>query len=140
MIPKHLKRLLAFSTISHAGAILCGIALLQPEALSGAALYVVGHGLVKAALFQQSGSSPTSFCIQTASPLKRRSKCLSWMTENCHVRFLEGQASSNGVRLRSLEKRLFSFGTLVVLAATTTRIARLSSRKARIRNDSEMYE
>ncbi len=48
---RHLKRLLAFSTISHAGMFLIGVALLTPLGLAGAALYVVGHGLVKAALF-----------------------------------------------------------------------------------------
>ena len=48
---RHLKRLLAFSTISHAGMFLTGIALLTPLGLAGAAVYVVGHGLVKAALF-----------------------------------------------------------------------------------------
>lgn len=47
----HLKRLLAFSTINHAGLFLIGIALLTPLGLTGAAVYVVGHGLVKAALF-----------------------------------------------------------------------------------------
>jgi multicomponent Na+:H+ antiporter subunit D len=48
---RHLKRLLAFSTISHAGLFLTGIALLTPLGLAGAAVYVTGHGLVKAALF-----------------------------------------------------------------------------------------
>jgi multicomponent Na+:H+ antiporter subunit D len=48
---RHLKRLLAFSTISHAGMFLTGIGLLTPLGLAGAALYVVGHALVKAALF-----------------------------------------------------------------------------------------
>jgi len=48
---RHLKRLLAFSTIAHAGAILCGIALLTPEGYAGAALYVAGHGAIKAGLF-----------------------------------------------------------------------------------------
>jgi multicomponent Na+:H+ antiporter subunit D len=48
---RHLKRLLAFSTISHAGLFLVGFALLSPLGLSGAAVYVIGHGLVKAALF-----------------------------------------------------------------------------------------
>ncbi len=48
---RHLKRLLAFSTISHAGLFLIGIALLTPLGLTGAAVYVIGHGLVKAALF-----------------------------------------------------------------------------------------
>jgi multicomponent Na+:H+ antiporter subunit D len=48
---RHLKRLLAFSTISHVGLMLIGFALLAPDALAGTALYVVGHGMVKGALF-----------------------------------------------------------------------------------------
>jgi multicomponent Na+:H+ antiporter subunit D len=48
---RHLKRLLAFSTINHAGLFLIGIALLTPLGLTGAAVYILGHGLVKAALF-----------------------------------------------------------------------------------------
>jgi multicomponent Na+:H+ antiporter subunit D len=48
---RHLKRLLAFSTISHAGMFLAGIGLLTPLGLAGAAGYVLGHALVKAALF-----------------------------------------------------------------------------------------
>jgi multicomponent Na+:H+ antiporter subunit D len=52
---RHLKRLLAFSTISHAGMFLTGIALLTPLGLAGAAVYVIGHGLVKAALFLCTG-------------------------------------------------------------------------------------
>jgi multicomponent Na+:H+ antiporter subunit D len=48
---RHLKRLLAFSTISHAGMFLAGFALLTPLGLAGAALYVAGHALVKASLF-----------------------------------------------------------------------------------------
>jgi multicomponent Na+:H+ antiporter subunit D len=48
---RHLKRLLAFSTISHAGMFLIGIALLTPLGLAGVAVYVAGHALVKAALF-----------------------------------------------------------------------------------------
>jgi multicomponent Na+:H+ antiporter subunit D len=48
---RHVKRLLAFSTISHSGLFLTGIALLTPLGLAGAAVYVVGHALVKAALF-----------------------------------------------------------------------------------------
>jgi multicomponent Na+:H+ antiporter subunit D len=48
---RHLKRLLAFSTISHAGLFLTGIALLTPLGLAGTAVYVAGHALVKGALF-----------------------------------------------------------------------------------------
>jgi multicomponent Na+:H+ antiporter subunit D len=52
---RHLKRLLAFSTISHSGMILAGIGSLTPLGLAGAAVYVVGHALVKAALFLCAG-------------------------------------------------------------------------------------
>ena len=52
---RHIKRMLAFSTISHAGMFLIGIALLTPLGLAGAAVYVLGHGLVKAALFLCTG-------------------------------------------------------------------------------------
>ena len=48
---RHLKRLLAFSTISHAGMFLAGIGLLTPLGLAGVSVYVLSHALVKAALF-----------------------------------------------------------------------------------------
>jgi multicomponent Na+:H+ antiporter subunit D len=52
---RHIKRLLAFSTISHAGMFLAGFALLTPLGLAGASLYVVGHAFVKGALFLGAG-------------------------------------------------------------------------------------
>ncbi len=52
---RHIKRLLAFSTISHAGMFLVGLAVLTPLGLAGAAVSVVGHALVKAALFLGTG-------------------------------------------------------------------------------------
>jgi multicomponent Na+:H+ antiporter subunit D len=52
---RHIKRLLAFSTVSHVGLMTIGFGLLKAGALAGLALYVVGHGLVKAALFLVSG-------------------------------------------------------------------------------------
>ncbi len=52
---RHLKRLLAFSTISHVGMFLCGIGLLSAKGLAAVAVYVAGHGLTKAALFMLTG-------------------------------------------------------------------------------------
>nr|WP_237555191.1 complex I subunit 5 family protein [Streptomyces sp. SID4948] len=52
---RHLKRLLAFSTISHTGLFLLGLSLLSPAATAGTALYVAGHAGVKAALFALTG-------------------------------------------------------------------------------------
>ncbi|HLG69739.1 MAG TPA: complex I subunit 5 family protein [Chloroflexota bacterium] len=51
----HLKRLLAFSTISHVGMFVSGFALLTPLGLAGSAVYVLGHGMVKASLFLCAG-------------------------------------------------------------------------------------
>jgi multicomponent Na+:H+ antiporter subunit D len=50
-----LKRMLAYSTISHTGLILLGFALLSPRAWAGSLLYLLGHGAVKAALFCGAG-------------------------------------------------------------------------------------
>lgn len=54
-LQRHLKRLLAFSTVSHAGAFLVGAASLSATGLAGTMVYVLGHGLVKAALFMVAG-------------------------------------------------------------------------------------
>jgi multicomponent Na+:H+ antiporter subunit D len=48
---RHLKRLLAFSTVSHVGIFLIGFGLLTDRGLAGVAVYVVAHGMAKAALF-----------------------------------------------------------------------------------------
>src|SRR4051794_15419279 len=50
-VQHHLKRMLAFATISHVGLFLVGVGLLTADGLAGAAVWVVGDGLVKAALF-----------------------------------------------------------------------------------------
>ena len=52
---RHLKRLLAFSTVSHAGIMLIGLSLLSQGGVSGMLIYLVGHGLVKASLFMVAG-------------------------------------------------------------------------------------
>ncbi|WP_308013709.1 complex I subunit 5 family protein [Streptantibioticus parmotrematis] len=52
---RHLKRMLAFSTVGHVGLFLIGVALVTPEGVAGTALYVAGHAGVKAALFAVTG-------------------------------------------------------------------------------------
>jgi multicomponent Na+:H+ antiporter subunit D len=54
-LQRNLKRLLAFSTISHVGLMTVGVGLFTPEGLAGAAVYTLGHGMVKAALFLVAG-------------------------------------------------------------------------------------
>lgn len=51
----HLKRLLAFSTISHTGLMTLAFGLWTKAALAGLFVYVVAHGLVKAGLFLCAG-------------------------------------------------------------------------------------
>jgi multicomponent Na+:H+ antiporter subunit D len=48
---RHIKRLLAFATISNAGLLLIGYGLLTPLGLAGAAVYVIGYAVLIAALF-----------------------------------------------------------------------------------------
>ena len=52
---RHLKRLLAFSTISHVGILLLGIGLLSPEALGGVGVKLLGHAMTKGGLFLAAG-------------------------------------------------------------------------------------
>jgi multicomponent Na+:H+ antiporter subunit D len=52
---RHLKRLLAFSTISHIGVFVCGIGFLTVHGVAGVAVYVIGHGFTKGALFMLVG-------------------------------------------------------------------------------------
>lgn len=54
-LQRNLKRLLAFSTISHVGLMLIGLGVFAPEGLAGAAVYTLGHGMVKGALFLVAG-------------------------------------------------------------------------------------
>ncbi|MHB2206919.1 complex I subunit 5 family protein [Methylobacterium sp. CM6257] len=55
LLQRHLKRMLAFSTISHAGIMLTGIGALSAGGTGGMLAYFVGHGLVKGALFMIAG-------------------------------------------------------------------------------------
>jgi multicomponent Na+:H+ antiporter subunit D len=53
---RHLKRLLAFSTIAHMGSMTLGMATLGSEGLGGVGLEVLGHGFVKGSLFLAAGA------------------------------------------------------------------------------------
>ena len=48
---RHIKRMLAFSTVSHVGIFLIGVGLLSPVAFAATVVYLVTHGLVKGSLF-----------------------------------------------------------------------------------------
>jgi multicomponent Na+:H+ antiporter subunit D len=50
-----LKRMLAFSIVSHSGIMLLGVALLSNQALAGVELYVMGNALLTGGLFLAAG-------------------------------------------------------------------------------------
>ncbi|MBV8395536.1 MAG: NADH-quinone oxidoreductase subunit D [Actinobacteria bacterium] len=54
-LQRHLKRLLAFSTIAHSGTMLVGIGLLGAKGLAGTANLILSHGFLKAGLFLAAG-------------------------------------------------------------------------------------
>ncbi len=51
LIQRHLKRMLAYSTIAHLGLFLVGMATLTASGVAGSVVYVLGHAGVKGALF-----------------------------------------------------------------------------------------
>jgi len=52
---RHVKRLLAYSTVGHVGLFLVAFAMLDDGGTAGAALYVLGHAGAKSALFLLAG-------------------------------------------------------------------------------------
>lgn len=55
LLQRHLKRLLAYSTIAHVGLFLCAAAMLDASGTTGAAVYILGHAGAKSALFLLAG-------------------------------------------------------------------------------------
>lgn len=53
---KLLKKRLAYSTVSQASYILFGLALLQPQAMTGSLLHIVFHAIIKSCLFLSAGA------------------------------------------------------------------------------------
>jgi multicomponent Na+:H+ antiporter subunit D len=76
---RHIKRLLAFSTISHVGMIVAGAGTLTARGLAGASLYVVGHGMVKASLFMCAGILLQCFGSLDEIALHGRGRKMKWV-------------------------------------------------------------
>jgi multicomponent Na+:H+ antiporter subunit D len=70
----HLKRMLAFATISHVGLFLVAIGLLEADGVAGAAIWIVGDGLVKAALFAMVGLLNDRFATVEEAELHGRGR------------------------------------------------------------------
>ncbi|HEY7077757.1 MAG TPA: proton-conducting transporter membrane subunit, partial [Solirubrobacteraceae bacterium] len=71
---RHLKRLLAFSTVSHMGIFLIGLALLSDKGVAGVAVYVVAHGLAKGSLFMCAGVLLHRFAMIEEHELRGRGR------------------------------------------------------------------
>ncbi|MBR0165183.1 MAG: proton-conducting membrane transporter [Lachnospiraceae bacterium] len=56
LMQKHLKRRLAYSTVSQLSYILFGLALMSPEGYLGGMMHLVGHAIVKITLFLCAGA------------------------------------------------------------------------------------
>ncbi|WP_369046485.1 complex I subunit 5 family protein [Sinomonas sp. P10A9] len=54
-LQRHIKRLLAYSTIAHMGVFMIALGSASGSALAGLAVYALGHAMVKGALFLLSG-------------------------------------------------------------------------------------
>ncbi|HEY9179361.1 MAG TPA: proton-conducting transporter membrane subunit, partial [Candidatus Baltobacteraceae bacterium] len=53
---RHLKRLLAFSTVSHSGMFVAAMGLFGAAGIAAAAMFVIAHGLIKSSLFVCAGN------------------------------------------------------------------------------------
>ncbi|MFB6703245.1 complex I subunit 5 family protein [Streptomyces sp. NPDC056333] len=76
---RHVKRLLAYSTVAHTGLFLIGIGLLRPEATGGIAVYILGHAGAKAALFACVGILLDRYGSVDEHELFDRAKELRWV-------------------------------------------------------------
>lgn len=77
-VEHHLKRLLAFSTISHTGLMTLAFGLWDKNAITGLTLYLAAHGLVKAGLFFIAGILLHRFRTVSEPRLFARGKALPW--------------------------------------------------------------
>src|SRR5438034_5070012 len=73
---RHLKRLLAFSTVSHVGIMLIGAGTLTATGLTGTSIYVIGYGLVKHVLLRCAGILRHRFASVDEFALHGRGKAL----------------------------------------------------------------
>ncbi|MCE0763807.1 complex I subunit 5 family protein [Pseudonocardia kujensis] len=81
-LQRHLKRLLAYSTIAHVGLFVAAFGTLDPAGTAGGALYVAGHAAVKSALFLVAGSILDRYGSVDEIDLHgagRRARLLPWL-------------------------------------------------------------
>jgi multicomponent Na+:H+ antiporter subunit D len=76
LVQHHLKRMLAFVVVSQIGLFLVGIGLLSEDGLAGTAIFVVGDGFAKAALFICVGVLQHRYDAVYERPLHGRARAL----------------------------------------------------------------
>ncbi|HEX3661444.1 MAG TPA: complex I subunit 5 family protein [Acidobacteriaceae bacterium] len=103
----HVKRMLAFSTISHTGLMTLAFGLWSKDALTGLFLYLVAHGLIKAALFFTAGILLHRFRTISEPALFGRGKALPWTAVLWMLGGL-GLAAAPGFALYAGEARVTS--------------------------------
>ncbi|MBW4026481.1 MAG: NADH dehydrogenase [Acidobacteria bacterium] len=117
----HLKRLLAFSTISHAGAMMMALAVNTPAAIAGWLVYLFAHAMAKSGLFFTAGillhrlrtmSEPLLFARGT----KLRFTAALWLLGGCALAGLPPFAISLGEELTSSATK-HSDASVVLMAA-----------------------
>lgn len=97
----HLKRILAFSTISHVGLMLLAISIGSAQAVAGWFIYLLGHGLVKSSLFFTAGILLHRFRTISEPALFGRARSLRiaavlWFVGGCALAALPPFATSLG--------------------------------------------
>jgi multicomponent Na+:H+ antiporter subunit D len=78
LMQRHLKRMIAFSTIAHVGLFVCAAATLDGSGTTGAAVYVLGHAGTNAALFLLAGVLLNRYGTVDEASLHGRGRPARW--------------------------------------------------------------
>ena len=80
LVQQDLKRLIAYSSVSHMGYVVMGLFALEPVAIEGANLQLINHGLSSAGLFALVGMLYERFHTHSIQSLGGIAKKAPWLT------------------------------------------------------------
>lgn len=80
LVQQDLKRLIAYSSVSHMGYVVMGLFALEPVAIEGANLQLINHGLSSAGLFAMVGMLYERFHTRSIQSLGGIAKKAPWLT------------------------------------------------------------
>jgi len=80
LVQQDLKRLIAYSSVSHMGYVVMGLFALEPVAIEGANLQLINHGLSSAGLFALVGMLYDRFHTRSIQSLGGIAKKAQWLT------------------------------------------------------------